>query len=43
MGFQTLQLPKILIQILAQIFENSNKEGCSLFNSIQVYILFEIF
>jgi hypothetical protein len=43
MGFQTLELSWILIQILDRILENSNKEGCSLFNSVQVHILFEIF
>jgi hypothetical protein len=42
-GYQTLELPWILIQILVRIFKSSNKESCSLFNSLQIHILFEFF
>jgi hypothetical protein len=41
--FQTLELPRILIKILARILESSNKENCSLFNFRQNHILIEIF
>jgi hypothetical protein len=41
--FQTLNLPWFLIQILPQILKSSNKENCSLFDSLQIHILFEIF
>jgi hypothetical protein len=40
--FQTLELHGFLIQILSWILKSYNKEGCSLFNSLQIYILFEI-
>jgi hypothetical protein len=41
--FQTLELPRILIQILSQILESFTKESCFLFNSIQIRNLFENF
>jgi hypothetical protein len=42
-AFQTLELPQFLIQILFGIPKRSNKENCSLFQKIQMHILFEIF
>jgi hypothetical protein len=41
--FQTLELPRILIQILARILESSNQENCSLLQNLQSRILFAIF
>jgi hypothetical protein len=41
--FQTLELPRILIKILARILESSYKENCSLFNFHHSHILIEIF
>jgi hypothetical protein len=40
--FQTLKLPWISIQVLSWILKRSNKESCSLFNSLQICVLFEI-
>jgi hypothetical protein len=41
--FQTLELPQFIIQILSGILKSSNKESCSLFNSLQIHILFANF
>jgi hypothetical protein len=41
--FQTLELSQYLIQIPSGILKNSNKESCTLFNSIQFHILFKKF
>jgi hypothetical protein len=41
--FQTLELHCFVIQILSQILKYFNKDRCSLFNSLQIPILFGIF
>jgi hypothetical protein len=41
--FQILELPLFLIQILYRILKRSNKESYSLFNYLQIYILFDFF
>jgi hypothetical protein len=41
--FHTLGLPWFIIQILSQILKSYNKEICSLFDSLQILILFVIF
>jgi hypothetical protein len=43
MNFKPQTLLHFLIQILSRILKSSNKENCSLFDSIQIHILFKIF
>jgi hypothetical protein len=43
MNFKPQTLLHFLIQILSRILKSSNKENCSLFDSIQIHILFKNF